>query len=82
LEIKTMFKYGKTALIVTITLSVLGTSAALAGGKDDDGWGQGGIKIGPLGQRFGGPPTGGAFAFAPPITRHVRVPGRHYRYHY
>jgi hypothetical protein len=78
-----MFKNGKTALIVAITLSVLGTaSAALAGGKDDDGWGQGGIKTGPLGQRFGGTPTGGGFAFAPLTTKHLRVPGRHYRYHY
>jgi hypothetical protein len=35
-----MLKHGKTALIVAITLSVLGaTSAALAGGKDDDGGG-------------------------------------------
>jgi hypothetical protein len=52
-----MFKTGKTALIVAITLSVLGTaSAALAGGQDDDGAGhdrwEG--KIGPLGQVFSG----------------------------
>ena len=50
-----MFKHGKTALIVAITLSVLGTaSAAFAGGKDDDGAGhdrwEG--KIGPYGQVF------------------------------
>ena len=50
-----MFKNGKTALIVAITLSVLGTaSAAFAGGKDDDGAGhdrwEG--KIGPSGQVF------------------------------
>jgi hypothetical protein len=50
-----MFKYGKTALIVAITLGVLGTaSAALAGGKDDDGWGRDRDegKIGPYGQVF------------------------------
>ena len=50
-----MFKNGKTALIVAITLSVLGTaSAAFAGGKDDDGAGhdRGEGKIGPLGQVF------------------------------
>jgi hypothetical protein len=35
-----MFKNGKTALIVAITLGVLGTtSAAFAGAKDDDGGG-------------------------------------------
>lgn len=35
-----MLKRGKTALIVAITLGVLGaTSAAMAGGKDDDGGG-------------------------------------------
>jgi hypothetical protein len=50
-----MFNHGKTALIVAITLSVLGTaSTAFAGGKDDDGAGhdrwEG--KIGPSGQVF------------------------------
>ena len=35
-----MLKHGKTALIVAITLGVLGSaSAALAGAKDDDGGG-------------------------------------------
>jgi hypothetical protein len=53
---KTMKKNGKTAMIVAITLGVLGTaSAAFAGGaKNDDGAGhdrwEG--KIGPLGQVF------------------------------
>ena len=32
-------------------------SSAQAGSKDDDGAGVGGIKIGPLGQTFGGPPA-------------------------
>ena len=50
-----MFKTGKAALIVAITLGVIGTaSAAFAGAKDDDGAGhdrwEG--KIGPLGQVF------------------------------
>jgi hypothetical protein len=52
---KTMFKQGKTALIVAITLGVLGTTtAAFAGGKDDDGAGHDRSegKIGPLGQVF------------------------------
>ena len=50
-----MFKHGRAALIVAITLSVLGTaSAAFAGGKDDDGAGHDRSegKIGPLGQVF------------------------------
>jgi hypothetical protein len=50
-----MFKNGKAALIVAITLSVLGAaSTAFAGGKDDDGSGhdrwEG--KVGPSGQVF------------------------------
>jgi hypothetical protein len=59
---KTMFKIGKTALIVAIALSALGAaSAAYAGGaKNDDGAGhdrwEG--KIGPLGQCFVPPNCG------------------------
>lgn len=49
-----MFKTGKTAMILAITLSVLGTSAALAGGKDDDGWNGGGFRVGSQGQIFSG----------------------------
>lgn len=52
-----MFKHGKTALILAVTLSVLGTaSAAFAGGKDDDGAGHDRTegKVGPLGQVFVG----------------------------
>jgi len=71
----------KKVLIATIALAlgIAGAvSAAQAGSKDDDGAGVGGIKIGPLGQTFGGPPAPGAFAFAPlttkqaPTTKHVR----------
>jgi hypothetical protein len=41
-----MLKRGKTALIVAITLGVIGaTSAAMAGGKDDDGGGGAGGYI-------------------------------------
>jgi len=47
--------------------------AAQAGGKDDDGAPVRGIKIGPLGQRFGGPPASGAFAFAPLTRAQVRA---------
>ena len=48
-----MLKHGKTALIVAITLGVLGSaSAALAGAKDDDGGaGAGGYVV--LGSSIG-----------------------------
>jgi hypothetical protein len=72
-----MFKHGKTALIVAITLSVLGTaSTVFAGGKDDDGSGhdrwEG--KIGPTGQVFSSGQAGwigqssNAFAQSPANT--------------
>jgi hypothetical protein len=72
-----MFKTGKTALIVAITLSVLGTaSAAFAGGKDDDGWSHDRSegKIGPTGQVFSSGQAGwisqsdNAFAQSPAQT--------------
>jgi hypothetical protein len=74
-------------MLIALTAVALGIGGAVAtaqAGNDkyDDSSGQGGIKIGPLGQRFGGPPTGGAFAFAPLTTKHVRVHGRPYRYYY
>jgi hypothetical protein len=69
-----MFKNGKTALVVAITLGVLGTaSTAFAAGKDDDGAGhdrwEG--KSGPSGQVFSSGQAGwisqsdNAFAQAP-----------------
>jgi hypothetical protein len=67
--------------IAAVALGIAGAiSTAQAGSKDDAEAHQGGIKVGPFGQRFGGPPTRGLFAFAP--LRHVRVHGRHYRYYY
>ena len=70
--------------IAAVALGIAGAVSSAQAGNDkyDDSAGQGGIKVGPLGQRFGGPPTGGAFAFAPLTTRHVRVHGRPYRYYY
>jgi hypothetical protein len=71
-------------ILVAITAVALGIAGAVStaqAGNDRDVNDRGGIKIGPLGQRFGGPP-GGAFAFAPLTTRHVRLRGRHYRYYY
>ena len=63
-------------LLITIAALALGiagaVSSAQAGSKDDDGAGVGGIKIGPLGQTFGGPPASGAFAYAPLTTKKVR----------
>jgi hypothetical protein len=72
-------------MLVAMTAVALGIAGAIStaqAGNDkyDDGNGQGGSKIGPFGQRFGGPPTRGIFAFAP--LRRVRVHNRHYRYYY
>jgi hypothetical protein len=73
-------------MLVAMTAVALGiagaVSTAQAGSKDDAEAHQGGIKVGPLGQRFDSPRASGAFAFAPLTTRHVRVHGRHYRYYY
>ena len=69
-------------MLIAMTAVALGiagaVSSAQAGSKDDDGAGVGGIKIGPLGQWFGGAPAPRAFAFAPlttkqaATTKHVR----------
>jgi hypothetical protein len=63
-------------LLITNAALALGiagaVSSAQAWSKDDDGAGVGGIKIGPLGQTFGGPPASGAFASAPLTTKKVR----------
>ena len=64
-------------MLITITAVALGIAGAVSSaqaGNDKDEYYHGGIKIGPLGQRFGNPPTGGTFAFAPaPLTiKHVR----------
>ena len=69
--------------VAAVALGIAGAVSSAQAGNDkyDDSAGQGGIKVGPLGQTFGAP-TGGAFAFAPPTTRHVRVHDRHNRYYY
>ena len=60
-------------VIAAVALGITGAvSSAQAGGKDDDGANAGGIKIGPLGQRFGAPPAEYAFGYAPLTTKHVR----------
>ena len=59
--------------IAAVALGMAGAvSSAQAGSKDDDGYVEGGIKVGPLGQTFGAPPAGGAFASAPLTTKQVR----------
>ena len=59
-----------TAVALGITGAV--SSAQAGNDKYDDGNGQGGIKVGPLGQTFGAPPAGYTFGYAPPTTKHVR----------
>ena len=63
-------------LLITNAALALGiagaVSSAQAGGKDDDGAGVGGIKVGPLGQWFGAPPAENTFGYAPLTTKHVR----------
>ena len=63
-------------MLITITAVALGIAGAIstaqAGSKDDDGYGEGGIKIGPLGQTFGAPPASEVYASAPLTTKHVR----------
>jgi len=60
--------------IVAIALGVAGAVSSVQAGNDkyDDGGQTRGIKIGPLGQRLGAPPAGGAFASAPLTTKQVR----------
>ena len=60
-------------IIAALALGIAGAvSSAQAGGKDDDGWAAGGIKVGPLGQTFGTPPAENTFGYAPLTTKHVR----------
>ena len=59
--------------IAAFALGIAGAvSTAQAGGKDDDGAGVGGIKVGPLGQWFGAPPAEYTFGYAPLTSKQVR----------
>jgi len=61
--------------IAAVALGMAGAVSSVQAGNDkyDDGGQTRGIKIGPLGQRFGAPPpVGGAFASAPLTTKQVR----------
>ena len=66
----------RKTMLITIAALALGiagaVSSAQAGSKDDDGYGEGGIKVGPLGQTFGIPPASETFASAPVTTKQVR----------
>jgi uncharacterized membrane protein len=67
----TMNRKKMLIVVAAVALGIAGAvSSAQAGSKDDDE--RGGIKIGPLGQMFGGSPIGYAFASAPLTTKHVR----------
>ena len=59
-----------TAVALGITGAV--SSAQAGNDKYDDGGQTRGIKIGPLGQTFGGPPARDTFGSAPLTTKHVR----------
>ena len=60
--------------IAAVALGIAGAVSSAQAGNDkyDDGGQVRGIKIGPLGQRFGGPNASGAFASAPLTTKQVR----------
>ena len=67
--------------VAAIALGIAGAVSSVQAGNDkyDDGNGQGGIKIGPLGQRFSAPPAPGAFAFVPRTRAQVRAYNRQIR---
>jgi len=68
-----MSKKKMLMVVAAVALGFAGAvSSAQAGGKDDDGWGVGGIKTGPLGQTFGAPPAENTFGYVPLTTKHVR----------
>ena len=64
----------KMLAIAAVALGIAGAVSSAQAGNDkyDDGNGQGGIKIGPLGQSFGSPNASGTFASAPRTTKRVR----------
>ena len=67
--------------VAAVALGIAGAVSSVQAGNDkyDDGNGQGGIKIGPLGQRLGAPPAPGAFAFVPRTRAQVRAYNRQIR---
>ena len=67
----------KMLTIVAVALGIAGAVSSAQAGNDkyDDSSGQGGIKVGPLGQTFGGPPAGEISASAPLTTKQVHGKG-------
>ena len=63
-------------MLIAVTAVALGiagaVSSAQAGSRDDDGWAEGGIKVGPLGQWLAAPPAQDTFGYVPLTTKHVR----------
>jgi hypothetical protein len=60
--------------MTAVALGIAGAvSTAQAASRDDDTGPTRGIKIGPLGQRFGAPPASGTFAFVPRTRAQVRA---------
>jgi hypothetical protein len=70
----TMSRKKMLVAITAVALGIAGAASSAQAGNDkyDDGDGQGGIKIGPVGQRFVSPYANGAFASAPLTTKQVR----------
>ena len=58
-------------VIAAVALGIAGAVSTAQAGNDHDEE-RGGIKVGPLGQVFGGSPTGEAFASAPLTAKQVR----------
>jgi hypothetical protein len=58
--------------IAAVGLGIAGAISTAQAGNDRDVDEHAGIKIGPLGQVFGGPPAGEVFASAPWTTKQVR----------
>ena len=67
--------------MTAVALGIAGAVSSAQAGNDkyDDGGQTRGIKIGPLGQRFGAPPAPGAFAFVPRTRAQVRAYNRQLR---
>ena len=60
--------------MTAVALGIAGAVSSAQAGNDkyDDSAGQGGIKVGPLGQSFGAPPAEYSFGYAPLSTKQVR----------
>lgn len=66
--------------LAAVSVGIAGAVSSAQAASDQSEW-RGGYKIGPFGQRFGGPRARGIFAFAPLPGRHFRLHRRHYYYY-